>query len=53
MSLYEFCKAVLAAFDGKWPYGGALADARDAHQNRKTVEKCVQEMKDRASRKRK
>jgi hypothetical protein len=53
LSMFDYCKQIFDLFNNRWPYPGSLADARDAYRQKKTVEKCVEEMKARASRKRK
>jgi hypothetical protein len=52
MSKLEFCRAILQAIGGHWPYPDALADAAKMY-SMKTVEQAVSKINQNASTKRK
>lgn len=53
MSKLEFCKALLARFNGTWPVKGGLAMAASLYDNKKTVDAAEGEMRAKVARARK
>lgn len=51
MNKFDFCKAVFARFNKKWPYTGALADTMQHAKDNKTVDEAVKLIEQKAAKK--